>query len=466
MPKTLVTRPKRASVRKSSSTSPIRTLRTAVTYLDSLVNNERIIGPQYTNKSFGLSRITKILSALDNPHKTFKTAHIAGTKGKGSTAHMLYEMLRACGHKVGLYTSPHLLDVRERIMINGHAISEAAFAKTVATIANAAKRAKIVDPTYFEVLTAAAFLYFAEKEIDIAVVETGLGGRLDATNVISPEVVGITNISYDHVAQLGNTLESIAREKAGIIKKGVPVISATQPESVRKVLSEVAASMNSTLRFADEQVEFSYRFEHSRVSGRHARICLTTSASKYEHVQVPLPGEHQAVNCSIALGMLDIIKTRGLAIEDQVAVTGLANVNLPGRMQFISENPRVMVDGAHNAASVDALMRAIGQNITYDSMVVIFGCLKDKDISGMIKRIQVGADKVIFTSAGNRRSAEPAELAAQYIEHSGKMAQVARNLEEAMHIANRAISREDVICITGSFYLVAEAMRKFGVKTI
>src|SRR5207249_645733 len=144
------------------------------------------------------SRISKILAELDNPHKRFKSAHIAGTKGKGSTAAMLYEMLRACGHKVGLYTSPHLLDVRERIIVDGHAISEAAFAKTVATVANAAKRAKVIDPTYFEVLTAAAFHYFAEKGVDFAVLETGLGGRLDATNVVNPEVVGITSISYDH----------------------------------------------------------------------------------------------------------------------------------------------------------------------------------------------------------------------------------------------------------------------------
>jgi len=465
MPKIAIRKTNRKPQTKQTN-GAISTLSKAVSFLDSLTNNERVIGPQYSNRTFGLSRITKILGELDNPHKQFKTAHIAGTKGKGSTSAMLYEMLRASGFKAGLYTSPHLLDVRERIMIDGHAISEGAFAKCVAAAANAAQKAKVTDPTYFEVLTAAAFAYFADKRADIVVLETGLGGRLDATNVVSPEVVGITNISYDHVAQLGSTLESIAREKAGIIKKSIPVISATQPENVRKVLREVAESMNSTLRFADENVEFSYRFEHSAVAGRHARICLTTPTSKYEHVQVPLPGEHQAVNCSVALGMLDILKSRGMEIDDASAVAGLANVNLPGRMQIISENPRVLVDGAHNAASVDALMRAIGQNITYDSMVVIFACQRDKDISGMIRRIQVGADKVIFTSTGSRRTAEPAELAAQYIEHCGKMAQVARNLNEAMEIAMRAISREDLICITGSFYLVAEAMKRYGVKTI
>ena len=401
------------------------------------------------------------MSALGNPHRAYKTVHVAGTKGKGSTASMLAAMLRGCGLKVGLYTSPHLIDIRERIMVNGQMISEAGFARTVAAVAAVTKRAKVLDPTYFEIMTAAAFKHFANEEVAIAVVEVGLGGRLDATNVINPDVVGITSISYDHILQLGSTIESITREKAGVIKKRVPVISAPQPEKVREVLRSAAAAMDAPLRFADEGVDFSYRFEFSRTAGRHARICLTTPNSKFEHVHVPLLGEHQAVNCAVALGLLDVLKRNGVPVDDQAAMIGLSQVNLPGRMQMISEQPRVLVDGAHNAASVDALMRAIGQNITYDSMVVIFACQKDKDVSGMIRRVQLGADKVIFTSTGSPRSAEPAELAAQYIEHSGKMAQVANTLADAMRIALSAVTREDLICITGSFYLVAEAMRKF-----
>lgn len=474
MTRTAVTRPKsvarpsRVSVPKAIPREPAPkarfTFRASLNYLDSLVNNERIIGPQYTSANFGLGRITRILSALGNPHKTFRSAHVAGTKGKGSTATMLAEMLRGCGMKVGLYTSPHLLDIRERIVVGGEKISESAFAKAIGTVSAIAPKARVPEPTYFEVLTAAAFLYFAEQKIEVAVVETGLGGRLDATNVLSPDVVGLTSISFDHVAQLGSTLESIAREKAGIMKKGVPVISAAQRPNVKDIFREAAAAVSAPLHFADEEVDFSYRFEFSRDAGRHARICLTTPTSRFEHVHVPLLGEHQAVNCTIALRMLDVLKGRGFAIDDQRAVAGLANVNLPGRMQMIRENPRILVDGAHNAASIDALMRAIGQNITYDSMVVIFGCNKDKDVAGMIRRIQLGADKVIFTSAGSPRSAEAAELAAQYMEVSGKMAQVGRTLQEAMHIAMGAISREDIICITGSFYLVAEAMRRFSAK--
>ena len=405
-----------------------------------------------------------MLQALGSPHRKYKTAHIAGTKGKGSTATMLAEMVRACGLKVGLYTSPHILDIRERIVVDGEMISEAEFGRAVAKVAAAAK-SKGISPTYFEVLTVAAFQHFAETEVELAVVETGLGGRLDSTNVVSPEVCGITSISLDHLAQLGDNVVSIATEKAGIFKKGVPVISSPQRPNVKETLVRIAGETNSPIRFSDEQVDFSYRFEFSRSLGRHARICLTTPSSKFEHLHVPLHGEHQAVNCGLALGMLDVLKSRGLPIDDQKATAGLANVKMAGRMQLISESPRILVDGAHNAASVDALVRAIGQNIAYDSMVVIFGCSRDKDISGMVRRIQLGADKIIFTKSNSPRAADPAELAADYSEHCGKMAQVAENLDEAMQIAVSAISREDLICITGSFYLVAEAIRKYTKKS-
>jgi dihydrofolate synthase/folylpolyglutamate synthase len=451
---------KRSGSGKSQAKVQIRTFRSALGYLDSLTNVERTPRTETRNGSMGLSRINRLLSGLGNPHREFRSAHIAGTKGKGSTAAMLAAMLRGSGLKVGLYTSPHVLDIRERIMVGDAMISELDFAHAIRDVAAAAAKAKL-EATYFEVLTAAAFHVFAQKEVDIAVVETGLGGRLDATNVLTPEVVGITSISYDHMDVLGSDLASIAREKAGIFKRNVPAFSAPQRQNVKEALDAVAETVGAPLKFSNEGVDFSYRFEFSRAQGRHARICLTTPTSRFEHLHVPLWGEHQAVNCALALTMLDALKNRGLAVDDQRAVVGLADVRLLGRMQMISENPRIIVDGAHNAASVDALMRAIGQNIPYDSMIVIFGCNKDKDVSGMIRRIQVGADKVIFTNVDSPRTADPAELAAEYVDRSGKMAQVARRLEDAMRIATTAVSREDVICVTGSFYLVAEALRKF-----
>jgi len=176
-------------------------------------------------------------------------------------------------------------------------------------------------------------------------------------------------------------------------------------------------------------------------------------------------GEHQAINCGLALSILATLKDRGFKLDDQSVIEGLAKAKLPGRMETIQENPRIMVDGAHNAASVEALMRAIGQNIPYDSMVVIFGCRSDKDISGMLNHIQLGADKVIFTEGGIPRPADPAELAAEYVERCGKMAQVAHTLKEALEIAERAVTREDIICITGSFHLVGHAKRLIASRT-
>ncbi|MFQ5462904.1 MAG: bifunctional folylpolyglutamate synthase/dihydrofolate synthase [Phycisphaerae bacterium] len=406
--------------------------------------------------------MNRILGALGKPHKTFKSIHIAGTKGKGSTASMLAAMLSASGQKVGLYTSPHILDIRERIVVDGDMIPESAFTKVVGKIIGCLAKARVTKPTYFEILTAAAIQHFADQEVDIAVIEVGLGGRLDSTNVIQPEVAGITNISYDHIEQLGSDLESIAREKAGIMKRGVPVVSAPQTEKVRVVLREVADEVGAPIRFSDEDVQFSYRFEFSRSVGRHARICLTTENSRFEHLHVPLQGEHQAANCGLALTILDTIKGQGLEIDDHKAMVGLSNVKMAGRMQIISERPRILVDGAHNASSINALMRAIGQNVPYDSMIVIFACHKDKDISGMLRHLQLGADKMIFTRTDSPRAADPHELAASYTERCGKMAQVAESLEEAMTIAQSAHSREDIICITGSFYLVGDAMRAYG----
>ncbi|MBI4578385.1 MAG: hypothetical protein HY718_01690, partial [Planctomycetes bacterium] len=232
-----------------------------------------------------------------------------------------------------------------------------------------------------------------------------------------------------------------------------------QTEEVRKVLIEMANKAGAPLHFTGKDIEFSYRFESSRTGGPQTRVSLTVGNSRFEHLAVPLPGDHQAVNCGLALSIMALLKERGFVIDDQRAIEGLAKAKLPGRMEMIHESPRILVDGAHNAASVEALMRAIGQNIAYDSMVVIFGCRADKDIAGMLKHIQLGADKVIFTNATSPKAADPADLAAEYAEQCGKMAQVAETLEEALDIAERAVTREDLICITGSFYLVGKAKK-------
>ena len=442
----------------------VNTYSKALRFLGSLANFERLRIVRYNTQNFDLDRMRTLLRRLGNPQDEFKSVHIAGTKGKGSTCAMIASMLEACGYKVGLYTSPHLTDVRERIQINGEMISQAEFARIVKTVEPIVEKMR-PRPTYFDVLTAIAFKYFTEEQVDIAIVETGLGGRLDSTNVLKPEVTGITSISMDHMAQLGPTLAKIAEEKAGIFKAGIPAISVQQDPEADVVLKRVAEKNGTQLDVTGQTIEFSYRFESSRMQGPHNRVCLTTPNSKFEHLAVPLLGEHQAINCGLALSVIDRLKTRGFGnIIDAKAMEGLARTTVPGRMEMLNQMPRVVVDGAHNAASLDAMLRAIGQHIPYDSMVIIFGCCADKDVPGMLGRIAAGADKVIFTRVNNIRTADPNELAARYTEQYGKMAQVAATLDDALAIANRAVTKEDLICITGSFYLIGEAKKLFAAK--
>src|SRR4051812_32432483 len=268
----------------------------ALRFLATLADFERLRIVRYNSNNFNLDRMRLLLKKMGNPHDKFKSVHIAGTKGKGSTCAMIASMLEACGYKVGMYTSPHLNDIRERITINGEMISRHDFARCVRSIAPIANKLK-PSPTYFDVLTAAAFKYFADQKVDIAVVETGLGGRLDSTNVIKPEIAAITSISKDHMQQLGNTLPLIAGEKAGIFKHGVPALTVVQEPGVEEVLKAAADKVGAPFDVCGKTIEFSYRFESSRMAGPHNRVCLTTPNSKFEHLSVPLLGEHQAINC-------------------------------------------------------------------------------------------------------------------------------------------------------------------------
>ncbi len=375
---------------------------------------------------------------------------------------MLANMLIANDYRVGLYTSPHLVDIRERIMVDNEEIPEGEFLKhlnqLIPILKSFPEKAK---PTFFEIITSIGFMYFAEREVDIAVIETGLGGRLDSTNVITPEVCVLTSIDYDHTYQLGDSLEQIAEEKAGIFKPGVPIISVPQKPEVKKVLIKKAKATKAPIKFTGEDIDFSYRFESSRTSGPHTRVCLTTERSKFEHLPVPLPGEHQAVNCGVVLAVIDILKERGWEIDDRKVIEGLGKTRLPGRMEVVCEDPRVIIDGAHNPASIEALMRTLGQHVEYDSLIIIFGCASDKDIDAMLDHIALGADKVIFTKSSSIRSADPEDLAYRFEERTGRMAQWANSLPEALRIASSVITGGDLICITGSFYLAGEAKRYF-----
>jgi len=468
MPKSVrITRKKQArkSHSKVAKVKPKKAFRSydkAISYLFGRTDYEKESRLSYNVTTFNLARMEKLLSLLGNPHEKVHTVHIGGTKGKGSTATMLAKMLEANGYKVGLYTSPHVVSLHERIMVNSEMVSKSEMLGLLNRVyAPVEKMAKTDSPTFFEIMTALAFLHFVDMKVSIAVIETGLGGRLDSTNVIKPKVVGITSLSIDHQQQLGDTIDSIAKEKAGIFKRGVPVVTVQQEPEAMRVLRSRASSLKAPLSVTGSDIDFSYRFETSREDGPHTRICLTTQTSKFEHLRVPLYGKHQAINCGLALAMLDKLKSSGYEIDNEKATEGLNKVSLTGRMEMICDDPRIMIDAAHNAASIEVLIHAIGQNIPYDSMVVIFGCNKDKDVEGMLRRLQYGADKVIFTRSNSAKAMSPQDLAEMYTEICGKMYQTAMSLGEALRLAKSAVSREDLICITGSFYLIGEAKTRF-----
>jgi dihydrofolate synthase/folylpolyglutamate synthase len=457
--------------RKNSSSSVVklkpkkafRTYKQALKYLFERTDYERSAALRYNITTFDLGRMRKLLTALGEPHKKIETAHIGGTKGKGSTATMLAKMLEANGYRVGLYTSPHVVSLHERISVNSQMVTQADLTRLINRAYSAIESLTKKDdtPTFFEIMTSLAFMHFANKKVDIAVIETGLGGRLDSTNVIKPKVVGITNISIDHCAQLGSTLDKIAGEKAGIFKRGVPAVSVKQQPEAMKVLKKQASAVKAPLSVTGQDIDFSYRFESSREHGPHNTICVTTPTSRFEHLRVPFPGEHQAINCGLALAMLDKLKMSGYKIDNDKAISGLHEVSLPGRMEIVHNDPRIIIDAAHNATSIRALMHAIGQHVPYDSMVVVFGCNSDKDVRGMLRELQYGADKVIFTRSNSPRATYPPDLMDMYNEICGKMCQYAMTLKEALRVAANAVGREDLICITGSFYLVGEAKVMF-----
>jgi dihydrofolate synthase / folylpolyglutamate synthase len=444
------------------SRKPFKTYDEAIKYLFNRTNYEQEKHLRYNVDTFNLKRMEHLLSLVGNPHTKVDTVHIAGTKGKGSTATMLARMIEANGYKVGLYTSPHVVDLHERIIINSEMISRTAMLGLLNRIYKAVETVtKTSAPTFFEIMTAIAFMHFADAKADVAVIETGLGGRLDSTNVIKPKVVGITNLSFDHQRQLGNTIGEIAKEKAGIFKPGVPIVTVQQDPDAMRVLKAQAAAVKAPFSVTGVDIDFSHRFETSSEHGPHNRVCLTTPTSKFEHLRVPLLGIHQAVNCGLALAMLDKLKACGFDIDNDKSIAGLAKVKLPGRMEMICEDPRILIDGAHNAASIRALMHAIGQSIPYDSMIVIFGCNEDKDAKGMLQELQFGADKVVFTRSNSAKAKSPDELVEMYAAISGKMCQSAPAIGEALRLAKSAVDKEDLICITGSFYLIGQAKVRF-----
>jgi len=457
-----------ATKRKTVKKSPVKAIisfSSAVKYLLEQTDFERMRVVQYDETIFKLDRMRTLLSAIGNPQDKVPLVHVAGTVGKGSTIAMLSSMLRGNGYTVGEYTSPHLTCIRERVVVNAEMIEEETFTTILKEVVEAATKENIT-PTFFELITAVAFKQFAEQAIDIALIETGLGGRLDSTNVITPLITLITKIDLDHTNILGSTVEEIAREKAGIFKPSVPAISAQQSPEVTAVLKTCAEETKTQVKVIANDIEFSSRFGGGSDGKQHTRICVLTEESQYMHIPVPLFGEHQSTNCALAISAIDQLQHFGFKFDDLALYKSLAETKIAGRMEIVWDRPKIIVDGAHNPTALQTLIKSIGAHIPYDSMVCVFGCCQDKDVTGMLNKIALGADKIIFTKAeGNPRAAEPKILQKQFAEISGKMTQVAETLPEALEIAAQAASREDLICVTGSFYLVGDTKKHLDAIT-
>lgn len=439
----------------------------ALAYLERRPNVERTKPRHVEPDAFKLDRMRMLARALGEPQQGVKFVHVAGSKGKGSTVEMLASALNAHGYVTGVFTSPHLVDVRERVRIAGEQITEDDFRRLMARVAGAASAIapKFGEPTYFEIVTALALLHFQEQAVDVAVLETGLGGRLDCTNIVAPEVVLLTSIQLEHTAILGDSLEAIAGEKAGIMKAGVPAVTGKQAPEVMDVFRARAEEIGCPLMVLGEDVDFTARFEATPELGPHVRVGLTSPRVSLEHLAVPLPGEHQGENCGLALAALDQLVEKGFAFTEIGVAEGLAKTPSHGRLERVWDRPRIYVDGAHNPESIKALVKSIGATITYDSMVMVFGCAADKDVDGMLREVELGADKVVLTrSEANPRAMEPAELARRFDEISVKMCQTEPSVKEAINTAARAVGRDDLIVVTGSFLMAGEAKKLLDAK--
>ena len=372
----------------------------------------------------GLDRVESLLSLLGNPEKSFRSIHIAGTNGKGSVAAMMSSILAQAGYKVGLYTSPHLVDYTERIRINKKNISKQKFANAVQKVKNTIKRLPSLSLTEFEVLTAASFILFAQENIDIAVVEVGLGGRLDATNVITPILSIITNIDYDHMDVLGRSLKKIAKEKAGIIKPGIPLV--TGEKRMLYVFKEICRELGSRL--------------------------YTTNGLKIN--SSPLAGKHQIENTKVAIAGIKALNSMGFKVSGKDIDKGLKRTRWPGRMQIISKTPFILCDGAHNPSGAKVLSENMkGYKKKFS---VIIGMQANKDISGFIKQLKCVANRFIVVRSTNPGAA-PVHLIANEIKYLKGKAIIARRPFDALEMAKRY---NDPICMTGSLYLLGDAFRQ------
>jgi dihydrofolate synthase / folylpolyglutamate synthase len=397
---------------------------------------------------FGLAAISDLLLHLDDPQNSYKTILIAGTNGKGSTAAMTASMLQSAGYKTGLYTSPHLVDVRERIRVNQREISANDFNRMITKV----KRTVSIPATYFEVLTAAAFLYFQRQKIDIAVLEVGLGGRLDATNVCLPLVSVITNVGFDHMAYLGNSLAAIAGEKAGIIKKRGVCITAAKQKKVLEVLKATCLRNKSDFYSLGKDIKIKQQ--------KNGLVTYCGLCGNLNDLIIPLPGRHQLENAALALATMEIIGKNDFPADAAVIRKGLGNTRWEARLEILCRHPLFVIDGAHNPAGMRALCRSLKNEFTWRRLILIFSALADKDYHKMLQIIAPLAECIILVQLRSER-AEPVANIRECLKKMGYKAVIAENASAAVKRAFDLAGKEDMICAAGSLYLAGELKQAF-----
>ena len=404
---------------------------------------------------FDLRRIEMLLERLGNPHEVARSIHIAGTKGKGSTAAMIASILTRAGYRTGLYTSPHLLSFTERVKVDGRPIAEEAFARLTEVLKPEVEAVNRLSDcgelTTFELLTALAFAYFKEVKADYQVLETGLGGRLDATNVVWPEVCVITSISFDHTDVLGDTLAKIAAEKAGIIKPGCPVVCAPQFPEAMEVIEMTCRERGARLVRVDKNA-----WHRKAFSPEGQSFELSGLLCKYD-LNVPLPGEYQLENAATAVTAIEVLTESGAGVSVESITEGLAQVHWPGRLQVLRRKPWVVVDGAHNAYSATRLTEALEQYFDFERAILIIGASSDKDVAGMVAELASLGGEVIVTGSRHPRAVAPVALADEFSKWGTKV-EIAENVASAVEIALAKAAPGDLICATGSIFVIAEVM--------
>jgi len=453
----------------------------ALRFLNGRINYERDRAVPYRDRDLKLERMKELLARLDSPHDGLAIVHVAGTKGKGSTAAMLGAVLSAAGYRTGMFTSPHLDRIEERIAINGQPCSPDELVELVERVRPAVEamdeaagpdEADEDGPTYFEIIAAMAMLHFARCQVDAAILEVGLGGRLDATNVCHPRVCAITSIGFDHTKQLGNTLESIAREKAGIVKSGIPVVSGVTENAPRDVIRQICGERGSPL--SELGVDFDFQYHppcHVETNSESGSLDFQSATAypqfNHQDLSLRLLGRHQAANAAVALAVLGELEKTGWEIPEHAVRKGLAEVDWPARVEPLTRRPVIVLDSAHNPSSMEALVRVLDESFSARRRLLVFSASKGKAIRRMLSHLLGRFDEIIFTQYLNNPRAVPAEeLAATARKLGGDCCRVCAGPAEAWDEVRSMVTPDDLICVTGSVFIAAEMREQIVARPV